>query len=139
MFLKICDKIKQSALGSKRKVFIVETFGGYCGYLVGIFNKIRLSLVHIFYFFCVSFPKASTAGLAAGADQSYIFEEEFTINDLIDDIRVLKRKIQGNLKRGLLIRNEMTNKNYTTQFMCNLMAEEGKGVFSACSNILGQM
>jgi hypothetical protein len=28
------DKIKQSATGTKRRVFIIETMGGYCGYLV---------------------------------------------------------------------------------------------------------
>ena len=75
----MCDKIKQSAIGSKRRVFIVETMGGYCGYL------------------------ATVAGLACGADQSYIFEEPFTIDDLIDDIHHLRRKMEGDLKRGILI------------------------------------
>uniref|UniRef100_A0A4W6CZB3 6-phosphofructokinase type A n=1 Tax=Lates calcarifer TaxID=8187 RepID=A0A4W6CZB3_LATCA len=53
-----CDRIKQSAAGTKRRVFIVETMGGYCGYL------------------------ATMAGLAAGADAAYIFEEKFNIKDL---------------------------------------------------------
>lgn len=53
-----CDRIKQSAAGTKRRVFIIETMGGYCGYL------------------------ATMAGLAAGADAAYIFEEPFTIRDL---------------------------------------------------------
>lgn len=39
-------------------MFIIETMGGYCGYL------------------------ATMAGLAAGADAAYIFEEPFTIRDL---------------------------------------------------------
>ena len=56
--LKAIDKIKQSASGSKRRVFVVETMGGYCGYL------------------------ATMSGLAGGADAAYIFEEEFTILDL---------------------------------------------------------
>jgi 6-phosphofructokinase 1 len=77
--------------------------------------------------------------LAAGADQSYIFEEQFTINDLVDDIRHLRNKIEGDLKRGLLIRNEMANKNYTSEFIRALMSEEGKGVFSARCNIPGHM
>lgn len=111
----ICDKIKQSALGSKRRVFMVETMGGYCGYL------------------------ASVAGLASGADQSYIFEEPFTINDIIEDVRHLKEKMKSELKRGLLIRNEMANKHYTSEFIQNLMSEEGKGVFSARANIIGHM
>jgi 6-phosphofructokinase 1 len=111
----ICDKIRQSAIGSKRRVFIVETMGGYCGYL------------------------AQIAGLASGADQSYIFEDKFTINDVLDDINNLKNKMQGDLKRGILIRNEMANKNYSTQFMHDLLNEEAKGVFTARSNILGHM
>lgn len=58
MSLQTCDRIKQSAAGTKRRVFIIETMGGYCGYL------------------------ATMAGLAAGADAAYIFEEPFTIRDL---------------------------------------------------------
>ena len=27
------DRIKQSATGTKRRVFVVETMGAYCGYL----------------------------------------------------------------------------------------------------------
>lgn len=53
-----CDRIKQSASGTKRRVFIIETMGGYCGYL------------------------ATVAGLAAGADAAYIYEEPFDIRDL---------------------------------------------------------
>ena len=111
----ICDKIKQSAIGSNRRVFVVETMGGYCGYL------------------------ASLSGLAAGADQSYIFEEPFTIHDLCDDIHHLRQKMRGDLKRGILIRNENANEHYSTDFLLNLLKEEGKGVFSARSNVLGHM
>lgn len=53
-----CDSIKQSASGTKRRVFIIETMGGYCGYL------------------------ANMGALAAGADAAYIFEEPFDIRDL---------------------------------------------------------
>lgn len=53
-----CDRIKQSASGTKRRVFIIETMGGYCGYL------------------------ATVGGLAAGADAAYIYEEPFDIRDL---------------------------------------------------------
>lgn len=53
-----CDKIKQSASGTKRRVFVVETMGGYCGYL------------------------ATTAGIATGADAAYIYEDPFNIHDL---------------------------------------------------------
>jgi 6-phosphofructokinase 1 len=44
------DKVKQSATGTKRRVFIIETMGGYCGYL------------------------ATISAIASGADNAYIFE-----------------------------------------------------------------
>ena len=47
--------------------------------------------------------------------------------------------MEGDLKNGLLLRNEMANKNYTTDFIHNLLAEEGKGVFQARLNVLGHM
>ena len=89
--------------------------GGYCGYL------------------------ASLAGFASGADQSYIFEEPFGIKEIMDDINHLKNKMEGDLKRGILLRNEMANKHYSTEFIHELLAEEGKGIFSSRSNVLGHM
>ena len=56
---EICDRIRQSAQGTKRRVFIVETMGGYCGYL------------------------ATMAGLAGGADAAYIFEEPMKMKERI--------------------------------------------------------
>ena len=38
-----------------------------------------------------------------------------------------------------LLRNEMANDHYTTDFITKLLQEEGKGVFSARSNVLGHM
>lgn len=35
----ICDRIRQSAQGTKRRVFIVETMGGYCGYLATLAGR----------------------------------------------------------------------------------------------------
>lgn len=39
---EICDRIRQSAQGTKRRVFVIETMGGYCGYLA--------TLAGMFYF-----------------------------------------------------------------------------------------
>lgn len=47
-----------SASGTRQRVFVIETMGGFCGYL------------------------ATMSGLAAGADAAYIFEEKFSIRDL---------------------------------------------------------
>lgn len=52
------EKIKQSATGTKKRVFVIETMGGYCGYL------------------------ATLSALASGADNAYIFEEKFTVDDI---------------------------------------------------------
>uniref|UniRef100_A0A3Q3W615 ATP-dependent 6-phosphofructokinase n=1 Tax=Mola mola TaxID=94237 RepID=A0A3Q3W615_MOLML len=110
-----CDRIKQSASGTKRRVFIIETMGGYCGYL------------------------ASVAGLAAGADAAYIYEEPFDIRDLQANVEHLTEKMKTSIQRGLVLRNENCNDNYTTDFIYQLYSEEGRGVFDSRKNVLGHM
>uniref|UniRef100_A0A8D3DTN3 Phosphofructokinase, muscle b n=1 Tax=Scophthalmus maximus TaxID=52904 RepID=A0A8D3DTN3_SCOMX len=110
-----CDRIKQSAAGTKRRVFIVETMGGYCGYL------------------------ATMAGLATGADAAYIYEEPVNIHHLEVNVEHLVEKMKTTVKRGLILRNEKCNANYTTDFIFNLYSEEGKGVFDCRKNVLGHM
>uniref|UniRef100_A0A3Q2YEN2 ATP-dependent 6-phosphofructokinase n=1 Tax=Hippocampus comes TaxID=109280 RepID=A0A3Q2YEN2_HIPCM len=110
-----CDRIKQSASGTKRRVFIIETMGGYCGYL------------------------ATVAGLAAGADAAYIYEEPFDIRDLQANVEHLTEKMKTSIQRGLVLRNENSNDNYTTDFIYQLYSEEGKGVFDCRKNVLGHM
>ncbi|KAF6213437.1 hypothetical protein GE061_011156 [Apolygus lucorum] len=112
---EICDRIRQSAQGTKRRVFIIETMGGYCGYL------------------------ATLAGLAGGADAAYIFEEKFSIKDLEKDVYHMASKMAEGVQRGLILRNEKCNDNYNSDFMYRLYSEEGKGVFTARVNILGHM
>ena len=48
--LLVSSRIRQSAAGTKHRVFIVEVMGGFCGYL------------------------ATMAGLAGGSDAAYIHE-----------------------------------------------------------------
>uniref|UniRef100_A0A8C6UR28 ATP-dependent 6-phosphofructokinase n=1 Tax=Neogobius melanostomus TaxID=47308 RepID=A0A8C6UR28_9GOBI len=110
-----CDRIKQSASGTKRRVFIIETMGGYCGYL------------------------ASVGGLASGADAVYIYEEPFDIRDLQANVEHLTEKMKTSIQRGLVLRNENSNDNYTTDFIYQLYSEEGKGVFDCRKNVLGHM
>uniref|UniRef100_A0A673M6M9 6-phosphofructokinase n=1 Tax=Sinocyclocheilus rhinocerous TaxID=307959 RepID=A0A673M6M9_9TELE len=110
-----CDRIKQSASGTKRRVFIIETMGGYCGYL------------------------ATVGGLAAGADAAYIYEEPFDIRDLQSNVEHLTEKMKTSIQRGLVLRNENCSENYTTDFIYQLYSEEGKGVFDCRKNILGHM
>ncbi|AWP20931.1 putative 6-phosphofructokinase type C-like isoform 2 [Scophthalmus maximus] len=113
--VETCDRIKQSASGTKRRVFIIETMGGYCGYL------------------------ASVGGLAAGADAAYIYEEPFDIRDLQANVEHLTEKMKTSIQRGLVLRNENCSENYTTDFIYQLYSEEGRGVFDSRKNVLGHM
>ncbi|KAG7526731.1 ATP-dependent 6-phosphofructokinase, platelet type-like isoform X4 [Solea senegalensis] len=113
--VETCDRIKQSASGTKRRVFIIETMGGYCGYL------------------------ATVGGLAAGADAAYIYEEPFDIRDLQANVEHLTEKMKTSIQRGLVLRNENSSENYTTDFIYQLYSEEGKGVFDCRKNVLGHM
>ncbi|XP_077413224.1 ATP-dependent 6-phosphofructokinase, platelet type-like isoform X5 [Vanacampus margaritifer] len=113
--VETCDRIKQSASGTKRRVFIIETMGGYCGYL------------------------ATVGGLAAGADTVYIYEEPFDIRDLQGNVEHLTEKMKTTIQRGLVLRNENCNENFTTDFIYQLYSQEGHGVFDCRKNILGHM
>ncbi|KAJ6666614.1 hypothetical protein lerEdw1_020337 [Lerista edwardsae] len=113
--VQTCDRIKLSASGTKRRVFIIETMGGYCGYL------------------------ANMGGLAAGADAAYIFEEKFDIRELQGNVEHLAAKMKKGIQRGLVLRNENSSENYTTDFIYQLYSEEGKGVFDCRKNVLGHM
>jgi len=61
-------------------VFVIETQGGYSGYL------------------------ATMSALAGGADSAYIYEEPYTITDLQGDVTHLVAKIRDGVKRGLILR-----------------------------------
>uniref|UniRef100_A0ACB8FVY2 Uncharacterized protein n=1 Tax=Sphaerodactylus townsendi TaxID=933632 RepID=A0ACB8FVY2_9SAUR len=115
IIVETCDRIKLSASGTKRRVFIIETMGGYCGYL------------------------ANMGGLAAGADAAYVFEEKFDIRELQANVEHLTEKMKTSIQRGLVLRNENCSVNYTTDFIYQLYSEEGQGVFDCRKNVLGHM
>ena len=94
---------------------MVETMRGYCGYL------------------------ATMAGLAGGADAAYIFEEKFGVKDLLDDVTHMQNKMAEGVQRGLILRNEYANENYTTDFVYRLFCEEAKNSFTTRMNILGHI
>jgi len=100
-----CDRIKLSASGCRRRVFIVEVMGKKCGYL------------------------ATMAGLAVGADAAYIYEEQIKLNDLVENVTRLKSKMAGPIKRGIVVISNGANKNYDNEFFRKLYTEEGKGIF----------
>uniref|UniRef100_H3BIK9 6-phosphofructokinase type A n=1 Tax=Latimeria chalumnae TaxID=7897 RepID=H3BIK9_LATCH len=55
------------------------------------------------------------------------------------NVEHLTEKMKTTVKRGLVLRNEKCNDNYTTDFIFNLYSEEGKGVFDCRKNVLGHM
>ncbi|XP_067047456.1 ATP-dependent 6-phosphofructokinase, muscle type-like isoform X1 [Acropora muricata] len=112
---EMCDRIKQSASSATRRVFVVECMGGYCGYL------------------------ATMSALAGGADATYVFEDKLTLEYLKTNIEHLINKMRGSVRRGLVIRNEKCSENYTTDFIAALYREEGAGLFTVRSNVLGHV
>ncbi|XP_003386247.2 PREDICTED: ATP-dependent 6-phosphofructokinase, muscle type-like [Amphimedon queenslandica] len=116
VIVSACDILKQSATASRKRVFVVETMGGYCGYL------------------------ATMGALAGGADSAYIFEESFNLDHLRKDVAHMVHKFKaGNFEKGIIMRNESCNNNYTTDFMTQMLAEEGKDYFIARSSVLGHL
>uniref|UniRef100_A0A4X1TAB9 Phosphofructokinase domain-containing protein n=1 Tax=Sus scrofa TaxID=9823 RepID=A0A4X1TAB9_PIG len=113
--MESCDRIKQSASGTKRRVFIVETMGGYCGYL------------------------ATVTGIAVGADAAYVFEDPFNIQDLKANVEHMTEKMKTDIQRGLVLRNEKCHEYYTTEFLYNLYSSEGRGIFDCRTNVLGHL
>ena len=65
------------------QVFMVETMGGYCGYL------------------------ASLAGLAFGADSVYINEKPVSANDIMQNVAHIKTKV--NLTKKFFNKNITRN------------------------------
>ncbi|XP_068736354.1 ATP-dependent 6-phosphofructokinase, muscle type-like isoform X1 [Montipora capricornis] len=112
---EMCDRIKQSASSATKRIFVVECMGGYCGYL------------------------ATMSALAGGADAAYVFEEKLTLDYLKTNIEHLINKMRGSVRRGLVIRNEKCSENYTTDFIAALYREEGSGLFTVRTNVLGHV
>ncbi|HSL47187.1 MAG TPA: 6-phosphofructokinase [Anaerolineales bacterium] len=108
------DKIKQSAVATQR-CFVVEVMGHWCGYL------------------------ALMGALSTGAERFYIPEEGITLQQLQEDVNMLKRGFNLGKKLGLVIRNEYANEIYSTNFICSLFEEEGKDVFDVRPAILGHL
>ena len=108
------DKIKQSAVATQR-CFVVEVMGNNCGYL------------------------AQMSGLATGAERVYLPEEGVTLQDLEQDVETLIAGFQRGKRLSVLVRNEHVHPRYTTDFICTLFAEEGKGHFDVRQAVLGHL
>jgi len=108
------DKIKQSAVASHR-CFVVETMGRECGYL------------------------ALMSGMATGAERVYLPEEGVHLDDLRDDVDVLREDFRSGKRLGLVIRSEGADRVYTTSFVAALLEKEGAGAFDVRQAVLGHV
>jgi 6-phosphofructokinase 1 len=113
--VEVIDKIKQSAIASKHRAFVVEVMGHYCGYL------------------------AVMAGIASGAEHVYTHERGIKLADLQHDLQRMIAEFRAGNRLSLLIRNEEANALYTTEFMCAMFEEEGQSLFDVRHTILGHM
>ncbi|KAF2843630.1 6-phosphofructokinase [Patellaria atrata CBS 101060] len=115
--IEFCDACRQSASSSRRRVFVIETQGGYSGYI------------------------ATLAGLSIGAFSVYTPEEGINIKMLdrdIDHLRETFAKDRGQGRAGkIILRNEKASSTYTTEVITSIIKEEAKGRFEARSGIPG--
>ncbi|KAK4058394.1 6-phosphofructokinase, alpha subunit [Microbotryomycetes sp. JL221] len=112
-----CDSIKQSASASRNRVFVVETQGAGCGYI------------------------ATLGALATGANLVYTPERGIRLQDLVEDVRFLRKRymqdVAGKSEGRLVIRSEKASKTYTTEVLTNILGEEGKDLFDSRYVALG--
>ena len=114
-----CDKIKQSASATRRRVFVIETQGGRSGYI------------------------ATLAGLGVGASAVYIPEEGISLEMLNADVSHLKtvfRRDTGQSRAGrLILVNEKASKVYDASLIAKIIREEAHDRFESRESIPGHV
>ena len=114
-----CDKIKQSASATRRRVFVIETQGGRSGFV------------------------ATLAGLGVGASAVYTPEEGISIDMLASDVHHLKEVFEhdkGQSRAGrLILVNEKASKVYSARLIADMIREEAHDRFEARDSIPGHV
>ncbi|PHH63991.1 hypothetical protein CDD81_5096 [Ophiocordyceps australis] len=114
-----CDKIKQSASATRRRVFVIETQGGRSGYI------------------------ATMSGLNVGASAVYIPEEGISLEMLNADVKHLKdvfRKDRGQSRAGrLILVNEKASKVYDAKLIARIIRDEAHDRFESRESIPGHV
>lgn len=114
-----CDKIKQSASATRRRVFVIETQGGRSGYVTTL------------------------AGLGVGASAVYTPEEGISLDMLAADVRHLKEvfahdKGQSRAGRVILV-NEKASKVFTAKLIAEIIRSEAHDRFESRDSIPGHV
>jgi len=114
-----CDKIKQSASATRRRVFVIETQGGKSGYV------------------------AVLSGLSVGASAVYIPEEGVSLEMLNSDVKHLNdvfRRDRGQSRAGrLILVNEKSSSVYNAKLIADIIREEAHDRFEARDSIPGHV
>ncbi|KAL6901652.1 6-phosphofructokinase [Trichoderma evansii] len=114
-----CDKIKQSASATRRRVFVIETQGGRSGYV------------------------ATLGGLSVGASAVYIPEEGISLEMLNADVKHLKEVFnqdKGQSRAGrLILINEKASKVYDAKLIANIIREEAHDRFESRESVPGHV
>jgi len=114
-----CDKIKQSASATRRRVFVIETQGGRSGYI------------------------ATIAGLSVGASAVYIPEEGISLSMLNADVKHLKdvfREDKGQSRAGrVILINEKASKVYDAKLIASIIRDEAHDRFESRESIPGHV
>jgi 6-phosphofructokinase 1 len=114
VIIEACDRIRQSAFSSRKRVFVVEVQGGNCGFL------------------------ATLAALECGATCAYIPEIGIDLRMVARDCSHLIRQFRTGENQGrVILRNENASDTYTTEVISSIFREEGKGVFDSRTAVLG--
>uniref|UniRef100_A0AAY5KNE5 6-phosphofructokinase type C n=1 Tax=Esox lucius TaxID=8010 RepID=A0AAY5KNE5_ESOLU len=88
---------------------------------------------------CNCFAKAQLRHLLVNSRNTDLSPFHFSCSLFQSNVEHLTEKMKGAIQRGLVLRNENSNENYTTDFIYQLYSEEGKGVFDCRKNVLGHM
>lgn len=117
--VQYCDKIKQSASATRRRVFVVETQGGKSGYI------------------------ATLAGLSVGASAVYTPEEGMDLEMLAADVRHLREifsKDKGQSSSGrLILINEKADDVFNAKLIADIIRKEARGRFESRDSIPGHV
>jgi 6-phosphofructokinase 1 len=107
------DRLREAGTASRR-CFVVQTMGGYCGYL------------------------ALLGGLSGGAVRVYLHEEGITVQELAGDVERMVESFRAGQRLFLTVLNERASPMYTSEFLCRLFEQESQGLFDAREVVLGQ-
>jgi 6-phosphofructokinase 1 len=108
------DRLREAGTASRR-CFVVQTMGGFCGYL------------------------ALLGGLSGGAVRVYLHEEGITLQDLASDVDRMVESFRAGQRLFLAVLNEKASPMYTSEFLVRLFEQESQGLFDAREVVLGQI